>query len=262
MNNFGMNPMGVNPMLMNNMGMNPMLMNNNMGMNNMGNYNQSNLNDENALRIKNIIQPYENKIRELEETIRQKDYEIAILKDKINNNGFNIQSQNLMNMNQMMLNMNQMNMIIEKLQKGKEISVYFRNVKYNCFEDDMTYKLIEKLFGGSNWYLITYTINGKKINPFICIKENNIEDGDIIDCNNVFNLYFTLQNKMITIDGNYPIKKAIKYYLLRIGKENCYEQFNFIWNGKRININDKRPIKDIVLFNSNPSIVVTSIHDL
>ena len=68
MNNFGMNPigmnnMGMNPVLMNNMGMNPMMMNN-IGINN-----QSNIIDENALRIKNIIQPYENKIKELEEIL-------------------------------------------------------------------------------------------------------------------------------------------------------------------------------------------------
>jgi hypothetical protein len=61
MNNFGMNPMGMNPMFMN-----PMLMNN-FGM--MGMNNQQNLMDENAIRIKNIIQPYENKIKELEEII-------------------------------------------------------------------------------------------------------------------------------------------------------------------------------------------------
>ena len=71
MNNFGMNPigmnnMGMNPVLMNNMGMNPMMMNN-IGINN-----QSNIIDENALRIKNIIQPYENKIKELEEILYKK----------------------------------------------------------------------------------------------------------------------------------------------------------------------------------------------
>ena len=95
MNNFGMNPMLMNPMIMNNFGM--------MGMNN-----QQNLMDENAIRIKNIIQPYENKIKELEEIIRQKDFEIALLKDKLNNNGINIQSQNFININPI----NQMNMMM------------------------------------------------------------------------------------------------------------------------------------------------------
>ena len=75
---------------MNNMGFNPMIMNN---MNNMGINNQTNLMDENTLRIKNIIQPYENKIKELEEIIMQKDFEIAILKDKLYNKGVDFQSK-------------------------------------------------------------------------------------------------------------------------------------------------------------------------
>jgi len=66
MNAIGMNPIGINDMGMNAIGMNPMLMNNFgiMGMNN-----PLNLMNENAMRIKNIIQPYENKIKELEEII-------------------------------------------------------------------------------------------------------------------------------------------------------------------------------------------------
>ena len=94
MNNFGMNPLIVNPMQMNhalgnNMGMDNMGMNNiginNMGMNNIGMNNQPNLVDENALKVKNIIQPYENKRIILEEIIRQKDFEIVVLKYKLNN---------------------------------------------------------------------------------------------------------------------------------------------------------------------------------
>ena len=140
-NNFGMNPM-----LMNNMGMNPMIMNN-MGMNN-----QPNITDENALRIKNIIQPYENKIKELEEIIRQKDFEIAILKDTINNNGINMQCQNnIYNMNVNHLDMMMNNVNQEENNKEEEITVSFMNYmdiimpkKCTCFKNDFTYKLIDK----------------------------------------------------------------------------------------------------------------------
>ena len=66
MNNLGMNPMGMNPMQMNNMGM--------MGMNN-----QQNLMDQTALNVKSIIEPYENKIRELEEILKIKIIIIAII---------------------------------------------------------------------------------------------------------------------------------------------------------------------------------------
>ncbi len=59
MNNIG------NQMFVNNNGMNPMFMNNINEMNN----NQPNLMDADALRIRNIILPYENKIKELEEVL-------------------------------------------------------------------------------------------------------------------------------------------------------------------------------------------------
>ena len=40
--------------------------------------------DQTALNVKSIIEPYENKIRELEEIIKQKDFEIIVLKQKLN----------------------------------------------------------------------------------------------------------------------------------------------------------------------------------
>ena len=90
-----------NPMMgMNNqmMGMNnPMMGMNNgmMGMNNpmMGMNNV--MNDDTSLRIKSIIEPYEKKIKDLEEQIRQKDFEIAVLKEKLNKSvNNNIQPMN------------------------------------------------------------------------------------------------------------------------------------------------------------------------
>jgi len=81
-----MNPIDMNPMQMNDVGM--------MGMNN-----QTILMDQTAMNIKNIIQPYENKIRELEKIIMQKDFEITVLKQKLNKNSNNA---NFMNMNPMM----------------------------------------------------------------------------------------------------------------------------------------------------------------
>ena len=145
MNNIGANNIGINNFgMINNMGMNNNGINN-MGINQMNMHNQSNFMDENALRIKNLIQPYENKIKELEEIIRQKDFEIAILKDKINNNNINIQNPNLMNMNPMNMMMQVPN---KEIEKGKEIVVYKMNIvkemlpeKYICYENEMTYTL-------------------------------------------------------------------------------------------------------------------------
>ena len=68
MNNM-MNNMNQNGM--NNFGMNPIMSGFTM--------------DQTALNIKSIVEPYENKIRELEEIIKQKDFEITVLKQKLKN---------------------------------------------------------------------------------------------------------------------------------------------------------------------------------
>ena len=279
MNNFGMNIMGMNNIGMNNNDMNNFLMNNmymdnngvnNIGMNNIGinqinmNNNQPNLMDDSALRIKNLIQPYENKIKELEEIIRQKDFEIAVLKDKINNNNFNTQTQNLMNMNPM-------NMMVqfpdkETEKKGKEIVVShmnFRNEmlsgKITCYENEMAYNLFDRMLGNYPWKFIKFFCNEKKIHPFLTIKENGIKDGSIIKGSFAFNISFrnvcgSLIN--IAVDENYPIKKAIKFYLIKIGKEGCFNEFVFLYNGTKLNIEDKTPIK-VIFKNSSSNIRIT-----
>ena len=62
MGNMNMNPMGMNNQLMTNFAM-----------------------DDTAMKIKAIIDPYEKKISELEKIIKQKDFEILVLKEKLNN---------------------------------------------------------------------------------------------------------------------------------------------------------------------------------
>ena len=104
-NNLGINPMGINPVFGNNIGMN----------------NQLNLMDDNSLRI----QIYENRIKELEQIIIKKDYEIAFLKAQLNNNGISIQSNNTaFFMNNMMINLNKDLFVGER-----EIHVNYENIK-------------------------------------------------------------------------------------------------------------------------------------
>ena len=153
-NNFGMNPIGINPMNINPMFMNPMLMNN-MEMNNIGMNNQQNL-----------IETYENRIKSLEEIIRQKDLEIAFLKDQLsnyNNHGNNNQPIKIMNINPLNMDFDNSN---EEMMKGKKIIVSYKNdwgyEKYNCFENDMTYKLFDKIDPNNRWNLIKFTCNEKK----------------------------------------------------------------------------------------------------
>ena len=96
---------------MNNNMMGNMNLNMNMNINPMGMNNQLMPNlamDDSAMRIKIIIEPYEKKITELESIIKQKDFEIVLLKDKLNaftNNQMMMNFQNNMNiMNPMMMN--------------------------------------------------------------------------------------------------------------------------------------------------------------
>ena len=112
-----------------------------------------------------------------------------------------------------------------------------------------------------HWNLIKYTCDEKKINPFLTIKENGIKEGSLIKIGFAINvsfkdIYGTLIN--IAVDENYPIKKAIKYYLLRIGKEGCYKEFKFLYNAQELNIEDKTPIKNIFknsLINAKISVI-------
>ena len=125
-NNIPMN--SLNNMPPNNLAMNNIIMNN-MPMNNIPMNNQQNL-----------IEFYQNQIKQLEEIIRQKELQITYLKNLLNMNGVNYQYQNFMNINPIGL-MNNLPV------KGKEIVVTFidgnRNEKYKCFENDLTYNIIE-----------------------------------------------------------------------------------------------------------------------
>ena len=43
------------------------------------------MDNELEMQVKNIVEPYEKRIKELEEKIRTKDFEIAVLKQKLFN---------------------------------------------------------------------------------------------------------------------------------------------------------------------------------
>ena len=266
MNNFGMNPMGV--------GMNPSLMNN---MNNIGMNNQPNLMDNTALNIKNIIQPYENKIRELEEIIKKKDFEIIVLKQKLENNSIQINNLNnnmnmmnpMMNMNMInpTMNMNMMNPIMnmnmmnpfdmEHDNKKNEISINIesniKNVK--CFKNEKESTLKDRL-------ILTYNYKP------LCgrtLEENGIENGSFIGItDDIYNLRFRTTKGLhtnLSLGRNCPVKQAIKLYCESFKGKNIYQlalnkYITFIYNGFKINIQDEKSLKELFYDNSNPCIFV------
>ena len=134
-------------MLNMNMNMNPMMGNiNPMGMNNqlMTNFAM----DDTALKIKAIIEPYEKKITELEQIIKQKDFQIVVLNQKLNefkksqinmNNNMNMNMMDpMMMMNNNMINPMMMNNnIINNNGNWKDFYNNFENNNMNMFIPDM-----------------------------------------------------------------------------------------------------------------------------
>ena len=254
MNNNIMNPMGINPLPMNNMGM---MMNN-----------QPNLMDQTAMNIKQIIQPYENKIRELEEIIKQKDFEIIVLKQKINKDNSN---NNFMGMNPManMMNMNMgmgmeqnnninMNMFPNFQRERILITLKFNTTTIDtiyCFKDEKSSALREKL---------TLTYNYEPLDLNKSFEENGISNGAVINLTGkVYNVYFDTNNFTLALDGNCPIRELIKLYFKFMKREELYQQLvnhgisiRFLFNASTLNIKDERPIKHIFNNNYNPKIIV------
>ena len=262
MNNMGMNPMEINQMGMNNIGMNFMGMNP-MGPVQMGMKYQPNLMnemfmDETSKNIKNIVLPYENKIRELEEIIRQKDFEITVLKQKLNNN---ISNFNLMNMN----NLNRQN------DKGNEISFRINLENENspkfvkCFEGDKASIIRENL--NINKGILTY--NYMYINENLSIKENELFDGAIIKVSNqLYSMKFSYsskkQIKILCLDEDCPVGIAILIYCFE--RKAIYKLLNdklvFLYNGLKLSIQDKTSLKEKFPFTLAPVIAVENTHYL
>ena len=126
MNNqmMNMNQIMMNQMMMNQMGNSDMNSNNLDG--NQMHFNNNNFNDNSfnniELRISNIVEPYEEKIKELEEKLRKKDFEIIVLKEKL----FACQKQLNPNQINMNMNMNLPNLINNSQNDDSKIIVYFR----------------------------------------------------------------------------------------------------------------------------------------
>ena len=173
--------MMMNPMqMMNQMNNNNEMMgnNNNIGMSmNMMNQTTNIMMDDNAVRIKNIIKPYEEKIKELEETIRKNYLKIAILNDKLNQNNNNNNQMLMMNNN--MINNNDMD-IIELV--FENMFIMNSNPKIKCLNDELMESVINrycrKNFCDKNNFDFYYMNN--LINMNDTASESGLMNGSII----------------------------------------------------------------------------------
>ena len=185
--NMNMNPMGMNSQLMTGFAL-----------------------DETAMKIKSIIEPYEKKISELEKIIKQKDFEILVLKEKINKykkNQINMNNQNNINnnlnmMNPMMMNNNAnwMDFYNNNSNKNKNMNLSSLNLNNNLN------KVIPLV---PNMNVIFY-FNGKYFNE---------------SCN------FDEKNK--TVCGRFCKKMKINF-----------KNYNFICNSKKISF---RPLSQMTI---------------
>ena len=248
------------------MGMaNSMEMMNQMGMMN----NQPNLMnlDATSQNIKNIIEPYENKIRELEEIIRQKDFEIIVLKQKLNNsNNMNI-NQNMMNMNLMNMMLGNMNNLNQQI-KNREIIVnlQLKNkeiISVKCFENDTISELEKKCKINKGCLSYDYRI----IYGTSTIKEKGIMNGSTIKLvlKDPINITFQAswgKNVRCILDGDCPVGMIIILFFFDTKRSDMLmdeiqkNRYSFLYNAMKINIKDTTPITDYFQGNLIPRIIV------
>ena len=277
LNNNGMNFINPNPMLF------PMPLMMPIGINNQNNQvnnliNNNMMMEEEEIRVKNIVEPYEKKIKELEEIIRQKDFEISVLKYKLfnfnniqgNNNLLNIN----MNMNNQMMNMRNINCP----NINDEINIKFidENNKETIIKFSKhakTKKLLEKYINDNNRFSDIrehiFTCNNNKLIPGLTLEKNNINDSSTIYVKRkkIFGLMFKYEGRYIRInlDENTSVCMAIIYFLLEIDREdlivdlmNNTIHFAMIFNAETINVNEIKTIKEYFK-QDNAVITVTRI---
>ena len=269
-------------MPMNQIGMNQMQMNP-IGINNQLNqFNQLDM-DNTTMNIRNIVQPYEKKIKELEEIIRQKDFEITVLNQKLNNLNSNINSINninLMNMNinPMMPNINipipqipQMPLQqIENKDNELNLKIISGNDEFmiKCLKSDKIKIIREKCHIKEGLLIYNYIVLYEEL-TFKDYEEYGIMKSPIIIAESVSvqNIVFKVASGLILgmpLNNDCPINIALMNYI--IINENPFELFKifngqinirFNYNGNLLSIKDKTPIKFIFNGNSNPNVLVT-----
>ena len=76
-------------------------------------------------------------------------------------------------------------------------------------------------------------------------------------------------SKLLRLDGDCPVKKAIELYFKLINKENLYQKllgneinYAFIFNATFLNNRDETPIKNIFNSNNNPKVIVNEPNNL
>ena len=244
--------------------MNQMMGNMNMNMNQAGMSSTLMTNfamDNTAMKIKAIIDPYEKKIIDLEKIIRQKDFEILVLKEKLNNYKNSQINQMGMNNNQMGMNMgNQMGMGMNNNQMGMNMG---NQMGMGMNNNQMGMNMGNQMGMGMNMNIgndmnmmnnqmppmMNQMMNPVMNNrPMWMWHYNNLNDNqnlifnDENDSSNKINIFFREKenNSIIPIinvicDYKEKISEVIKRYFIKAGIDSKYHKyFKFIYNAKNI----------------------------
>ena len=244
----------------------------------------------NNFRIQNIVSPYEEKIKELEEKLRQKDFEIACLKDNINQQNMTSQ-MNMMNQMNMMMQMQMMNEPSEKqitlnFQKKDELN----NQQIKCSYDELVISVINKYCRRNDIEKDNYTFiyNTKKLNENLTVSECGLTDNSFINIfkKNSFNTNKVKGNEIIKDNSprlnivflntsgirinikckyNETIRDAIKKYLIKMDLDEdvfINKKIMFLFNAQLINPRSDITIKEFFNGNHSPSIIVNDTKGL
>ena len=203
---------------------------------------------DNILNIKNIIEPYEKRIKELEEALRTKDFEIAVLKQKL----FNLNKGQ--NLNQEISNYNS---------EYQKINIKFIDWQNNekilrCKSDEKTKKVFENYLNNSLYEVreLKFIYRNNILKSFLSLKQNEIVDNSVIrvEPKNLITLIFDYQGFCmgLNFDKDTPIGLAFIYYLIEIEKENYImnlinneKSISFIWDLKVYNLKNQERIKNV-----------------
>ena len=233
--------------------------------------------DDTAMKIKAIIDPYEKKIIDLEKIIRQKDFEILVLKEKlnnyknfqmnINNNQMGMNNNNQINMgnqmgmgmnnNQIGMNMgNQMDMGIN-MNMGNQIGMNMGNdMNMNMMNQNMMNNQMPPMMN-------PMMMNNK---PMWMRHYNNLNDNqnlnDENNSSNKINIVFRRNDGnppiLVMCDYTEKISEVIKRYCIKAGIDKYHDNFKFVFKDKKINLD--LTVAESGITNNSVILVIVDYH--
>ena len=210
--------------------------------------------DDTAMKIKAIIEPYNKQIIELQNIIRQKDFEISVLKEKLNaykNNQMNI-NNNQMGMGMNNINQMGMGMNINNNQMGMNINNNQMGMGMNNNNNQMGMNMNNNLMGMNMMNQNIMNNQMPPINPILMNDKpmwmwhyNNLNDNQNLNngnnSSNKINIIFEYKEKnsntLILCEYYEKIRDVVKRFFDKIGIESKhYNYYKFIFNCKNLNM--------------------------